>query len=136
MIILAKFDKSLEMLDNIFPILMITATITFIMFCIISMLYLLPLYQKKVNLKASEDQKEEVRNLVEDVNYFAHNKKYQIALEHQQKDLMEAAARLKSINAQIDDALVKKERVKRSNRELRYSVYFSIHIYRVYHNSY
>lgn len=113
MIILAKFDKSLEMLDNIFPILMITATITFIMFCIISMLYLLPLYQKKVNLKASEDQKEEVRNLVEDVNYFAHNKKYQIALEHQQKDLMEAAAKLKSINAQIDDALVKKERVKK-----------------------
>lgn len=113
MIILANFDKSLEMLDKIFPFLIVVGTITFTMFLLISMVYLFPLYQKKVNLKASEDQKEEVRNLVEDVNYFAHNKKYQIALEHQQKDLIEAAARLKSINAQIDDALVKKERVKK-----------------------
>lgn len=101
------------MLDQVLPYVIIFASISLCFFLMITAVYSIPYYQKKINLKKSKEIIEENRQKVEDATFFVRNKEYQKVIEEQLDQIRSNAAKIKSLNAEIDDIEYQKKKEKK-----------------------
>lgn len=108
--------NTLIVLDKILPFVIIAFGISLIFFLLVSALYSVVWYQKKANLKKSEEIIEENRQVVEDAQFMYQNKKYTKVIEEQIAQIKELHLEAKKLRAMNEEIEIDKKRNKKSGK--------------------
>lgn len=109
-------ENTLRILDKILPFIVLAFGISLIFFLLVSALYSVVWYQKKANLKKSEEIIEDNRQVVEDAQFMYQNKKYTKVIEEQIAQIKELHLEAKKLRAMNEEIEIDKKRNKKSGK--------------------
>lgn len=89
-------------LEFALTLLIYVGSITFALFLLITILYVPSFFQAKVNLRKSEEILQHNIEVIEKATFFETNQEFNKTIEEQMNTIRGNAAKIKSLNAQID----------------------------------
>ncbi|MBM7454145.1 lipopolysaccharide export LptBFGC system permease protein LptF [Acholeplasma morum] len=110
-------ENTLRVLDKILPFIVLAFGISLIFFLLVSALYSVVWYQKKANLKKSEEIIEDNRQVVEDAQFMYQNKKYTKVIEEQIAQIKELHLEAKKLRAANEESELDMKRNKKSGKK-------------------